>query len=149
MACLVTRPATPVPGIREMSTRCSAAILRTRGVDFLRRRSWAVWTPPSPFPTGAVGRSGGRAGETAGAGGVEGAVVTAGPAAAGTRWAAATGGAGAAATGGGDAVAGGGAVTAAALSVPITATSGRTRTVWPSVTSISPTRPAQWARKPG
>src|SRR5258708_245279 len=54
MSCLVTRPAYPLPGIREMSTLCSAAILRTRGVDLVRRRCSAVWTPPpSPLLTGA------------------------------------------------------------------------------------------------
>src|SRR6266480_4028060 len=89
MSCLVTRPAKPVPGIVEMSTRCSAAILRTSGVDLRRKRSSAVSTPPSPFPTtGAV--EGGRGREGAVADGGETAVP---PGAAGARWAAATGGA--------------------------------------------------------
>src|SRR5947207_764173 len=65
MSCFVTRPAKPVPGIVEMSTWCSAAILRTRGVDFLRRRSSAV-SAPSPFgTTGADGEGRGGTGEVA------------------------------------------------------------------------------------
>ena len=38
MSCLVTRPAIPVPGIREMSTPCSFAILRTSGDELLAAR---------------------------------------------------------------------------------------------------------------
>src|SRR2546422_2292934 len=41
MSCLVTRPANPVPGMVEMSSWCSAAILRTSGVDLRRNRSSA------------------------------------------------------------------------------------------------------------
>src|SRR5213080_4960908 len=123
MSCLVTRPAKPVPGIVEMSTRCSAAILRTSGVDLRRRRSSAVSAPSPPF-TGAV--EGGR--------GREGAVGCCGetavpPGAAGARWAAATGGAA-------------GEAAAAALSVSITATRVWTGTVCPSCTLISASTPA-------
>src|SRR5206468_10903237 len=40
--------------MREMSTLCSAAMLRTSGVDLVRSRCSAVWTPPpSPLLTGA------------------------------------------------------------------------------------------------
>src|SRR5258706_9916360 len=91
MSCFVTLPAKPDPGIVEMSTRCSAAILRTRGVDFLRRRSSAV-SAPSPLGgtgTGDGGRGTGAAG--AGAGGGGGAAATGAPEAAGARWAAAEG----------------------------------------------------------
>src|SRR5438552_16504240 len=62
MSCFVTRPAYPLPGIREISTLCSAAILQTCGVDFVSRRCSAVWTPPpSPLLTGvgACGLGGG------------------------------------------------------------------------------------------
>src|ERR1041385_3411402 len=53
---LVRPPARPEPGIVAMWRLCSAAILRTRGVDFLRRRS------SSDSSDGATdGRSGGRA----------------------------------------------------------------------------------------
>src|SRR5256712_8569029 len=88
MSCLVTRPANPVPGMVEMSSWCSAAILRTSGVDLRRNRSSAVSVPSPPFPTGAG--EGGR--------GPAGAVVCGGetavpPGAAGARSAAATGGA--------------------------------------------------------
>src|SRR5437868_14226541 len=88
MSCLVTRPAKPVPGIVEMPTRCSAAILRTRGVDLRRRRSSAVPAPSPPF-TGAV--EGGR--ERDGAVAAGGGDATAAREAAGARRAAATGGA--------------------------------------------------------
>src|SRR5207249_1465777 len=86
MSCLVTRPAKPVPGIVEMSTRCSAAILRTSGVDLRRNRSAAVSAPSPPF-TGAVEGGRGREGAVA-AGGDD---ATAAPEAAGARWAAAEG----------------------------------------------------------
>src|SRR5207244_4363318 len=69
MSLLVTRPAKPVPGIVEMSTWCSAAILRTSGVDLRRRRSSAV-SVPSPFATGAdTGADGGGLGRTEADGG--------------------------------------------------------------------------------
>src|SRR5207245_8109376 len=72
MSCFVTRPAKPVPGMVEMSTRCSAAILRTSGVDLRRRRSSAVSTPPSPFGgTGEDGEGRGRTGEVAAGAGAE------------------------------------------------------------------------------
>src|SRR5881396_2197784 len=131
MSCLVTRPANPVPGMVEMSSWCSAAILRTSGVERRRNRSSAVSVPSPPFPTGAGEGGRGRAGAVVGGG--ETAVP---PGAAGARWAAATGGAAGAA-----AVAGAPA-TAAALSVSITATSVCTGTVWPSWTLISASTPA-------
>src|SRR5437870_8623837 len=67
MSCFVTRPANPEPGIVEMSTWCSAAILRTRGVERRRRRSSAV-SAPSPFPAGAGEGGRGRAGAVGGGG---------------------------------------------------------------------------------
>jgi hypothetical protein len=42
MSFLVTRPLRPVPSSCEISTPCSCAILRTSGLDFVRRRSSAV-----------------------------------------------------------------------------------------------------------
>ena len=42
---LVTRPAIPLPAMALMSRLCSAAILRTSGVLFRRKRSSAVSTP--------------------------------------------------------------------------------------------------------
>src|SRR6266487_1862394 len=119
MSCFVTRPANPVPGTVEMSTRCSAAILRTNGVDFLRRRSSAVSCPSPPFAsTGAGGGGKGREGAVgAGAGGGEAATGTAAPEAAGARW-------------------------ATPFSVSITATRVCTGTVCPCCTLISVSTPA-------
>src|SRR5690349_19098735 len=48
MSFLVTRPASPVPGTALISTLCSAAILRTTGVDFRRSRSSIVSDAPLP-----------------------------------------------------------------------------------------------------
>src|SRR4051812_30495422 len=48
MSFLVTRPASPVPGIALISTLCSAAIFRTTGVDLRLRRSSAVSAAPLP-----------------------------------------------------------------------------------------------------
>src|SRR3954447_15240248 len=48
MSFLVTRPASPVPGMALISTLCSAAIFRTTGVDFRFRRSSAVSAAPFP-----------------------------------------------------------------------------------------------------
>src|SRR6266568_4669187 len=112
-----------------MSTLCSAAILRTSGVDFVRRRCSAVWTPPSPslFKTGA-----GAAGAGAGALGGSGFGAGAG--------AAAFGGSG---LSGAEAAAGFAAV--APASVSSTATSVCTGTVWPSCTLISARTPAAGA----
>src|SRR5437764_6808782 len=68
MSCFVTRPAKPVPGMVEISTWCSAAILRTSGVDLRRRRSSAV-SAPSPFGgTGDGARGTGEVAAGAGAG---------------------------------------------------------------------------------
>ena len=39
MSFLVTRPLMPVPSMREMSTPCSSAILRTTGEERTRRSS--------------------------------------------------------------------------------------------------------------
>src|SRR5213594_1218861 len=112
-----------------MSTLCSAAILRTSGVDFVRRRCSAVWTPPSPslFKTGA-----GAAGAGAEALGGSGFGAGAG--------AAAFGGSG---LSGAEAAAGFAAV--APASVSSTATSVCTGTVWPSCTLISARTPAAGA----
>src|SRR5690242_3024560 len=64
MSFLVTRPLRPVPSSLEMSTLCSWAIFRTRGLDFVRRRSSAVGTASE----GTAGR-GPTAGVGAGVGG--------------------------------------------------------------------------------
>ena len=44
----VTRPARPVPWIAPISRLCSAAILRTSGVDFRRSRSSILSAAPFP-----------------------------------------------------------------------------------------------------
>src|SRR5213596_3222103 len=110
--------------MREMSTLCSAAILRTSGVDLVRRRCSAVCTPPpSPLLTGAGGSGLGAGGSGLGARG---------------------GGAGAgAATFGGSGFVGAGA--AAPFSVSRIATSVWTGTVCPSCTLISANTPAAGA----
>src|SRR6185503_7084188 len=115
----------------EMSTLCSAAILRTSGVDLVRSRCSAVWTPPSPsvFITGAgaweLGTwARGAAGAGAGAG---------------------FGGSGFGAAGAGAGAAAAGFAAAAAASVSRTATSVWTGTVWPSCTLISASVPAAGA----
>src|SRR6267142_848574 len=126
MSCFVTRPAYPLPGMREMSTLCSAAIFRTSGVDFVRRRCSAVCTPPpSPLLTGAgaSGRGAGDWGLRAGGGG-------------------AGAGAGAAAFDGSGFA---GAGTAAPASVSRTPTTVCTGTVCPSWTLISASTPADGA----
>src|SRR5437762_13387802 len=113
--------------MREMSTLCSAAILRTSGVDLVRSRCYAVWTPPpSPLLAGA-GASG------LGVGGVD---VAFGSAFGGGA------GAGAAAFGGSGFV---GAGAAAPFSVSSTATNVWTGTVCPSCTLISANTPAAGA----
>src|SRR5216117_651083 len=106
-----------------MSTRCSAAILRTSGVDLVRRRCSAVWTPPSPsvFIAGAAAGAGGRGGATLGT----------------TAAFGDSGLAGAGAAAGLDATAPG--------SVSSTATSVCTATVCPSCTLISASTPAAGA----
>src|SRR5882672_11007039 len=55
MSFLVTRPETPVPVSRAMSTRCSWAILRTTGEERTRRRSSTV--APDPARCDALGIS--------------------------------------------------------------------------------------------
>ena len=45
MSFFVTRPLMPVPCSAVMSTPCSAAIFRTTGDDFVRRRSSTVVGP--------------------------------------------------------------------------------------------------------
>src|SRR6266576_2269567 len=109
--------------MREMSTLCSAAILRTSGVDLVRSRCSAVWTPPpSPLLTeaGASGLGDGGVGAAFGGGA----------------------GAGAAAFGGSGFV---GAGAAAPFSVSSTATNVWTGTVCPSCTLISANTPAAGA----
>src|SRR5438552_3358347 len=106
--------------MREMSTRCSAAILRTRGVDLVRSRCSAVWTPPSPLRTGAGASDRGAGGSGLGA----------------------AGGFGSAALGGAGFV---GAGAAAPFSVSSIATSVWTGTVCPSCTLISANTPAAGA----
>src|SRR5215218_5342503 len=62
MSFLVTRPASPLPGMALRSTLCSAAIFRTRGVERRRRRSSAVSLAPLTLASwdrlgaGGVGR---------------------------------------------------------------------------------------------
>src|SRR5205085_11371685 len=48
MSFFVTRPDAPVPSSCEMSMPCSRAILRTKGLDFVRRNSSTVCAPPLP-----------------------------------------------------------------------------------------------------
>src|SRR5438876_2613416 len=106
--------------MREMSTRCSAAILRTSGVDLVRSRCSAVWTPPpSPLLAGAGASGRGAGGSGLGAGGF-----------------------GSAAFGGSGFV---GAGAAAPFSVSSIATSVWTGTVCPSCTLISANTPAAGA----
>ena len=58
MSFLVTRPLSPVPSSLAISTPCSCAILRTSGLDLVRRNSSAV-AVALPFPAGwEVGGSG-------------------------------------------------------------------------------------------
>jgi len=61
MSFFVTRPPSPVPGTSDTSTLCSAAILRTSGVERRRRRSSAVSTPPpSTRPAGGAAAAAGE-----------------------------------------------------------------------------------------
>src|SRR6267378_5704284 len=110
-----------------MSTLCSAAIFRTSGVDFVRRRCSAVCTPP---PSPSAGRPDGRTAGAAAAFGGSG--LGAGGAAGGG--AAAFGGSGFA-----------GAGAAAPASVSKTPTTVCTGTVCPSCTLISASTPAAGA----
>src|ERR1051326_2205722 len=96
MSFLVTRPLRPVPSSLEMSTLCSWAILRTRGLDFVRRRSSTVGSDG----LGAGAGAGGAGFVSTGVGGGAGAGGGGGAAAAG-------GGAGAGGGGGKGLVAGG------------------------------------------
>src|ERR1700754_2235123 len=64
MSFLVTRPLRTVPSSWEMSTLCSCAILRTSGLDFVRRSSSTVGSADC---AGCAGGGGGAA--TGGAGG--------------------------------------------------------------------------------
>src|SRR5215217_2879125 len=77
MSFLVTRPLRPVPSSCEISTPCSCAILRTSGLDFVRRNSSAVAALPSVFSTGfSAGGGGGGGGAAACGGGGGGAGAT-------------------------------------------------------------------------
>ena len=116
MSCLVTLPALPVPSISAMSTPCSSAILRTTGVDLVRRLSSASSSRGIP----ALGVAGGAG--AAGAGG-----------------AASAGAAGVSVFAGA-----GGAAFASPLS-PILATTVLISTVSPSSTTISRRMPAAGA----
>src|SRR5690348_10236770 len=122
MSFFVTRPETPEPWICEMSTLFSAAILRTSGDDFVRRRSSSDATFSVCF--GASG---------AGAGGGGGATVL------GCSGAGVGRGGGAADLGGSGDGAGFGAGAGAAASPPpaILATTEFTDTVCPSLTRTS------------
>src|ERR1051325_2144306 len=82
MSFLVTRPLRPVPSSLEISTPCSCAILRTRGLDFVRRRSSTVAAVPSfcsaGFSAGAGGGGGVGFAWTGGGGGGAGVGAAAG-----------------------------------------------------------------------
>src|SRR5688500_13848373 len=67
MSFLVTRPLMPVPSSLEISTPCSWAILRTSGLDLVRRRSSEVGS--GLVSTGAGAGGGGGGGSGAGGGG--------------------------------------------------------------------------------
>src|SRR5438876_11761501 len=67
MSFFVTRPETPDPWICEMSTLFSAAILRTSGEDFVRRRSSSDVTFSTSFGGGAAVLGGSGAGFGGGA----------------------------------------------------------------------------------
>src|SRR5215204_4151503 len=71
MSFLVTRPLIPVPSSFEMSTPCSSAILRTRGLDLVRRRS-STLSSAEVFcgHVGFVSATGEGAGVVDGAGGL-------------------------------------------------------------------------------
>src|SRR5688572_28402629 len=68
MSFLVTRPESPVPGIVLMSTLCSAAILRTNGVDLRCRRSSSDSTAPFPPVASLIERPSGTGPADAAAG---------------------------------------------------------------------------------
>src|SRR5215212_1326638 len=81
MSFLVTRPLRPVPSSFEMSTPCSCAILRTRGLDLVRRSSSTLAVLPSCVDGVSAGGSGfastgggGGAGRVSTGGGGTGAV---------------------------------------------------------------------------
>src|SRR5215510_3645075 len=69
MSFLVTRPLRPVPSSFEMSTPCSCAILRTSGLDLVRRNSSALATDPSDLGAGGGGGGGAGVGFTSTGGG--------------------------------------------------------------------------------
>src|ERR1051325_3525113 len=115
--------------MREISTECSAAILRTSGVDLVRSRCSAVCTPPSPSLAFMAGAGAGCGGCGLGAC-ARGAGVGAGAGLGGSGFEAA--GAGAAAAG---------FTATAPASVSSTATSVCTGTVCPSCTLISASTP--------
>src|SRR3954452_17491931 len=153
MSFLVTRPASPVPWMALMSTLCSAAILRTTGVDFRRSRSSTLSGAPFPpvaSPTERASAAGEAAATTAGLAGkgtlgagaprvgVEGAGASG--AAGAPAGVAGLGGTGAAGLGAAGAFAG--RVAAALESVSMRATTVCTATVCPSCTRISASTPA-------
>ena len=117
MSFLVTRPASPVPGMELRSTLCSAAIFRTNGVDLRRSRSSAVSSPPLAVAAGAgwgLGAADGADAGGRGGGGGVGAFSAAGVGADGED----AGGAGGDAAGAGAAGAGAAAVAAEASVSP-------------------------------
>src|SRR3982750_2178835 len=69
MSFLVTLPARPVPDTALMSTLCSAAILRTSGVDLRRKRSSVVSAAPLPPVASLTALDSAAAGAEAAAGG--------------------------------------------------------------------------------
>src|SRR6185503_5512354 len=133
MSFLVTRPLRPVPSSFEMSTLCSWAILRTSGLDFVRRRSSTDGTLPSFFSTGGGGGGGAGFACTGGGGGGAGVGGGGGAAASGGGGGGATGCAGFSSTGFG---------AAAVPSPSSTATTVLTSTVSPSLNLTSVNVPA-------
>src|SRR5215203_1390516 len=66
MSFFVTRPDSPVPGMELMSTLCSAAIFRTKGVDLRWSRSSSDSTDPLPPVASPTDRPSGAADAAAG-----------------------------------------------------------------------------------
>src|ERR1043165_8891884 len=138
MSFLVTRPLRPVPSSLEMSTPCSCAILRTRGLDFVRRRSSTVAAVPSFCSAGfSAGAGGGGGVGFSWTGGGDGGAVDGGGAACGGGGGGATGCAGFSSTTF--------AAGASAVAAPVpssTATTVFTSTVSPSLNLTSVNVPA-------
>ena len=135
MSSRVTRPEMPEPSIWVISTSCSAAILRTRGVERVRRRSSRV-AGAATVAAGAWGAGGASASATdcVTAAGSAAAACLAGGSSGGGAWA----GASSTASAGGPPSA-----AAATASVSMRATRVPTSTVSPSATRISARTPLE------